>query len=194
MITTPFPDPSPEPRTAGDAGPTSSAPPLLIGDADRARAQDRLSRSVGLGELGLEEFDDRLQAVLRARTDVELRRLLVDLPSAAGVLHDPPTAWSAPTTPTVPASAQVPVRPTPVSRSSTRARPTPTGRSPRSGAADAWVRWAALAALLIVVWLAVGIPTGAWYPWPIWPILGTAVCAVRQTVGQSRVGRARMGA
>jgi hypothetical protein len=27
-------------------------------------------------------------------------------------------------------------------------------------------------ALMIGIWLAVGIAAGAWYPWPIWPILG----------------------
>ncbi len=35
--------------------------------------------------------------------------------------------------------------------------------------------WLALAALMIVIWLAVAVPTGAWYPWPVWPILGTGI-------------------
>ena len=53
----------------------------------------------------------------------------------------------------------------------------------RASAADAARRtlrtsvagWLALAALMIAIWLAVAIPTGAWYPWPVWPILGTGI-------------------
>lgn len=158
--------------------PTSAEPPeLLAGDADRGHARDRLTRAVGRGELTLAEFDDRVQAAFRARTVGDLRVLLADLPSAGVDVRGRP-AWSPPTMPTVSPSMQV-------------ADP----RAPRAAgwtvrpATDAWVRWAVLAALLITIWVAVGVPTGAWYPWPIWPILGTAVCAVRQTAERGRAAR-----
>jgi 2TM domain len=31
------------------------------------------------------------------------------------------------------------------------------------------------AMLMIGIWLAVGVSAGAWYPWPIWPILGWGI-------------------
>lgn len=40
----------------------------------------------------------------------------------------------------------------------------------------------ALAVLMIAIWLAVAIPTGAWYPWPVWPILGTGIGLVSHLV------------
>lgn len=179
---TPSPDLSPGSPVPG--------PRLLIGDAERALAQDRLGRAVGCGELSLDEFDDRLQAALRARTHADLEPLLADLPSAStgtGV----PIAWTPPTAAVFSPSLQVAGRP--------GSRVTPRGdavvaRTPLTGPAQAWARWAALAALLIAVWVAVGIPTGAWYPWPVWPILGTAVCAVRQSVERAGVGRSGVGA
>ena len=30
-------------------------------------------------------------------------------------------------------------------------------------------------ALLVAIWLAVGLAAGAWYPWPIWPALGWGI-------------------
>lgn len=171
--------------------PAPEPPALLIGDADRVHVQDELGRAVGLGELTLSEFDDRVQAVFRARTVTDLRALLTDLPSAGIGVRGVPTAWTSPTTPSFPSSVQVAARPT----GPTGVRRKDTRPSPRARAhpADPWVRWAALAVLMIAIWVAIGIPTGAWYPWPIWPILGTAVGAVRQTVEQARVGRARIG-
>jgi hypothetical protein len=51
--------------------------------------------------------------------------------------------------------------------------------------------WLALAALMILIWLAVAIPSGAWYPWPVWPILGTGISLVAHvmTVRTAQHGR-----
>ncbi|WP_205843795.1 DUF1707 domain-containing protein [Nakamurella deserti] len=59
-------------------------------------------------------------------------------------------------------------------------RQDPVARSERTAATRRDLRtrtagWLGLAALLITIWLAVAIPTGAWYPWPVWPILGTGI-------------------
>jgi hypothetical protein len=53
----------------------------------------------------------------------------------------------------------------------------------RKNAARASVRlhlgaYAAMAAIVLTVWLAVGLTAGAWYFWPIWPILGGAIGVV----------------
>jgi hypothetical protein len=33
----------------------------------------------------------------------------------------------------------------------------------------------AMVAIVLIVWLAVGLTAGAWYFWPIWPILGAGI-------------------
>ena len=33
----------------------------------------------------------------------------------------------------------------------------------------------AMVAIVLTVWLAVGLTAGAWYFWPIWPILGAGI-------------------
>lgn len=35
-----------------------------------------------------------------------------------------------------------------------------------------------MVAIVVSVWLAVGLSAGAWYFWPIWPILGGGACLV----------------
>jgi Domain of unknown function (DUF1707) len=53
----------------------------------------------------------------------------------------------------------------------------------RKNAARASVRlhlgaYAAMVVIVLTVWLAVALTAGAWYFWPIWPILGGAVGVV----------------
>ena len=53
----------------------------------------------------------------------------------------------------------------------------------RKNAARASVRlhlgaYAMMAAIVLTVWLAVALTAGAWYFWPIWPILGGAIGVV----------------
>ena len=53
----------------------------------------------------------------------------------------------------------------------------------RKNAARASVRlhlgaYAAMVAIVLTVWLAVALTAGAWYFWPIWPILGGAIGVV----------------
>lgn len=66
-------------------------------------------------------------------------------------------------------------------------RTDPSRRASRAAAARRGIRahtagFLALAALMIAIWLAVAIPTGAWYPWPIWPILGTGIGLISHVV------------
>ncbi len=41
----------------------------------------------------------------------------------------------------------------------------------------------AYSAVLIGIWLAVGLTAGAWYFWPVWPILGMGIGAVSHALG-----------
>ncbi|CAJ1499906.1 DUF1707 domain-containing protein [[Mycobacterium] burgundiense] len=63
------------------------------------------------------------------------------------------------------------------------ARADPRTRDRRRAAARRGVSWhlAAYAAMLTIcltVWLAVGLTAGAWYFWPVWPMLGGAIGVV----------------
>ena len=65
-----------------------------MSDVERAEVQKRLSRAHDVGQLDLTEFDERLRAVLAARTRGELHRTTADLPEvpaaapAPGVFSD----------------------------------------------------------------------------------------------------------
>ena len=42
--------------------------------------------------------------------------------------------------------------------------------------------YAAMVAIVLTVWLAVGVTAGEWYFWPIWPILGAGIGVVAHAV------------
>src|SRR5262245_52164916 len=52
----------------------------LVGDADRERGIALLRRHYAEGRIGVEELADRVEAVARARTTMELQDALRDLP------------------------------------------------------------------------------------------------------------------
>ncbi|MGW0159609.1 DUF1707 SHOCT-like domain-containing protein [Mycobacterium sp. NPDC003323] len=54
---------------------------VRVSDADRARVNGLLERAVSEGMLSLDEFADRTDSVLAARTRGELRSVLADLPA-----------------------------------------------------------------------------------------------------------------
>lgn len=134
-------------------------PRIRASDADRERTTALLREHHAEGRLNTEEFNDRLDRALEAKTIGELDALLADLPGidlyrlpAAGIRPAPPGAL--------------------------RSRPARTG----GGASDlerrgtgavssqrvaTWVTWAAISSLLFVAWLGVGLVSGgaAWVPW-----------------------------
>ncbi|UUO02587.1 DUF1707 domain-containing protein [Mycolicibacterium novocastrense] len=54
---------------------------VRVSDVDRDHVRQLLERAVGQGMLTLDEFSERIDAVLAARTRGELRRVIADLPS-----------------------------------------------------------------------------------------------------------------
>jgi hypothetical protein len=60
----------------------SAGPEMRIGDLERDAAVRTLGEHYAAGRLTREEYDERSDAALRARTDSELRPLFVDLPRA----------------------------------------------------------------------------------------------------------------
>ncbi|MEU8886850.1 DUF1707 domain-containing protein [Streptomyces sp. NPDC048442] len=63
---------------------TSDLPELRASDADRERIAEVLRDAVAEGRLDMEEFDERLEAAYKSRTQGELQLLVRDLPVSAG--------------------------------------------------------------------------------------------------------------
>lgn len=83
-------------------------------------------------------------------------------------------------------------------------RSDPVRRAARRRAARRSVAWhlagyLAMVVIVLTVWLAVGLSTGSWYFWPIWPILGAGIGVVGHALpmrlaGGSVCGRLTAGA
>lgn len=122
-------------------------PRLRASDADRERTVQLLREHHAVGRLTAEEFEGRMEKVFEARTHGELDALLADLPAID--LYRLPSQD---------------IRP---------ARHVGGGLERRAeggllpAAALPWITWGAGSALIIALWLAVGILVGgpAWIPW-----------------------------
>jgi hypothetical protein len=60
-----------------------SEPDLMVSDAERDQAVERLRAAAGEGRLATDELEQRISDALGARTRGDLRALLADLPPAA---------------------------------------------------------------------------------------------------------------
>jgi Domain of unknown function (DUF1707) len=69
-------------------------PDVRVGDAERTEVADCLARHYGDGRLDHEEFGDRLDRTMRAKTMAELRGVLADLPPDPSVALPVPPAIS----------------------------------------------------------------------------------------------------
>jgi hypothetical protein len=123
-----------------------------VGTAERESAATLLADAAAGGYLDTDEFTERSGAAYAARTRGELDRVLTDLPPA----------WL-------------------------KARAATRRRQRQVAAARAGMRWhlggyLAGSLLMIAIWLAVGVSAGAWYPWPIWPILGWGIGVIGHVV------------
>jgi hypothetical protein len=121
-------------------------PRLRASDADRDRTAQLLREHHAVGRLTAEEFDGRLEKVFTARTLGELDELLADLPAID--LYQLPSAGIR----RVRGGGSGPRR---VDDSLLPAQTIP------------WVTWATGSALLVALWVAVGLLVGgaAWIPW-----------------------------
>jgi hypothetical protein len=122
-------------------------PRLRASDADRERTAQLLREHHAVGRLTAEEFESRLEQVFDAKTLGELEALLNDLPAID--LYQLPSAGI---------------------------RPRRRGGSGLERRADdsllpartlPWITWAAGSAVIVALWLAVGVLVGgaAWIPW-----------------------------
>ncbi|KOV59168.1 DUF1707 SHOCT-like domain-containing protein [Streptomyces sp. MMG1121] len=70
------------------------APDLRASDADRERVAEVLRDALAEGRLDMEEFEERLEAVYKARTYGELKPLTRDLPAAGGAALPAPVSFT----------------------------------------------------------------------------------------------------
>jgi hypothetical protein len=133
--------------TQEDSVVANNTPPLRIGHAERDRAIALLQEHTTAGRLELDEFEERIEQVSRARTTADLDAVLADLPSlepdTAGkpyaAAFGPPLAW----------------------------RPRPR---PRRVALPGWLQ---LSLLMVGIWAI----SGFGYFWPAWVIVPTVLCS-----------------
>lgn len=150
-------------------------PRMRASDADRERTAALLREHHAVGRLTPEEFDDRLNRVFTARTHGDLDALLADLPAidlyqlpSAGIHPAPPGAM----------------------------RPRGGGGSGMAHRGDGallprriatWLTWTAASALLLALWLGVGLVAGgaAWLPWFLLIVIPWALIIARRPPGRS---------
>ena len=87
----------PVPASALQGVPASAAPAIRASDRERDAAVQRLQGAFAEGIIDDQEFDERMQAALTARTRAELDQVLADLPSS-GELATVPTQSAGSTT------------------------------------------------------------------------------------------------
>src|SRR5579863_3687076 len=88
-----YPVPTDEPAEPGPR------PEMRASDADRDRVIDVLRAAAGEGRLTPDEFEERMEAVLSARTFGELARFTADLPPPGLAPPGPPRVTAAPPPP-----------------------------------------------------------------------------------------------
>lgn len=126
-------------------------------DADRDRAASALREHLAAGRLTIEEFDERLDRALAAKTLGDLDQVMADLPAAD--LCQLPSA-------SLERSAAGPPLAGPGRGRSVQAG---SGRfSPAWRAA--WGSWLAISLAFLVIWLASGASGGPWFLWVILPL------------------------
>ena len=134
---------------------------MRVSDAERGAVEHRLRRAHEVGQIDLNEFDERVQAAWAARTRSELERVTVDLPV-------PPSAVS--------------------SLSGRRRVFSDTGGGTTMRVLT--ILWLSILAVNLVVWGVVSLTTfHAVYPWWVWLAPSGAVLAVLYAVGIGRPPR-----
>ncbi len=128
---------------------TPADPDLRVGDIDRQRVAALLGEAATAGYLRLDEVDERLTTVWSATTSRELSAVASDLP--------------------------VQLRRARACREAAAVVRDVARRSLRAHLGC----YVAVMALLVAVWLVIGLTGGSCYPWPVWPALGWGIGVVR---------------
>jgi hypothetical protein len=179
-----------------DDKPNGAEGRLRVSNAERQAVVDALRVHTGDGRLGIDEFEERSEKAIAARTRDDLRGLLDDLPSEPS-LDSPATTWA----------GAVPVwEPEPISPSTRRPlEGAVAGHSEVAGHHGAgygdrhggwyrhgWNGFVYLSLLLTAIWWM----SGAGYFWPMWVIvpIGLGVLCSGSRTSRRRIGPTPPGA
>jgi hypothetical protein len=113
-----------------------------VSSAERESAAGMLADAAAAGYLTTDEFTDRVSGAYSAVTGADLEKITAEIPDE----------W---------------IR----ARQRTRRRVEQAAKE-RVAARKHLAAYISGSALMVTIWVAIGLATGAWYPWPIWPILG----------------------
>lgn len=139
-----------------------------IGDAEREAAIMRLSEAHALGQLDLDEFNERTATASAAKTAGDLAPLLSDLPDGQVV--------------TAPSRSPSPARSSDAAPANGHLDRDELRRRADSGDDDAQRRvamaalstWVLVAFITTTVWLATGFGGSGGF-WPMWPMIGLGI-------------------
>lgn len=135
-------------------------PRIRASDADRDRAAALLREHHAAGRLTAEEFHERLDKALNAKTLGELDELMADLPAID--LYELPDASLR----RAPQRGRSPLPADPGSSSRRQGRPGEDRPARFPPGTVALAAWAAVTALLVWVWAVVAVVDGGtWFPW-----------------------------
>jgi len=138
-------------------------PRIRASDADRDRAVALLREHHAAGRLTAEEFHERLDKALTAKTLGEIDELMADLP-AIDLYRLPDASLRRP--PLHPGQALLPA--------DSAAAPSPARFAPGAVALGAW---AVVTSALVAIWaVAAVVGGGTWYPW--WAVVAVPWLAV----------------
>jgi Domain of unknown function (DUF1707) len=142
-------------------------PHLRAADTDREAVTHRLGEHMAAGRLSLAEYEERSARAWAAKTYGELADLTADLPPE-------PAAR-----PAVDLS-----KPSPAATRSGSSACGPWARHGRGGAVRAaWAGWLTTALIVLTIWLATSLSSGALLPfWPIWVIGPWGAALLARTV------------
>lgn len=76
-------------RGSSDRRSSPTDPNMRVSNAERTDVADRLSKHYGDGRLDEDEFNERLDRAMKAKTQADLRDLFADLPDAPPVMVGP---------------------------------------------------------------------------------------------------------
>ncbi|MDG4764511.1 DUF1707 domain-containing protein [Solwaraspora sp. WMMD406] len=130
-----------------------------IGRPERDRTISLLSEAVSADYLTLAEFEERSHRAELARDRADLDALTRDLP---------------------PELLQR------INRDKRRAK---LSRAAMLGVRIHVGVYLAASVFMIALWLVIGLTAGAWYPWPVWPILGWGIGVLGHAVPVTLVAR-----
>jgi hypothetical protein len=167
--------------------PNRAAGRLRVSDAERRAVVDALRLHTGDGRLGIDEFEERSEMALAAKTRDDLKGLLDDLPFEPG-LDSPATTWAgavpAPDAVSTPRAQQGAIAGQDATAGQDRA---PHRHAYGGWYLNGWNDFVFISLLLTAIWWM----TGAGYFWPMWVIVPTGLGVLCRG---GRVSRRRVGA